>query len=86
MTKEQWESLVGCPGWDAMKQFLMSRRMDVMEAIAGDHLVAQDREKAIRECIIYKELAELSWPQIARFYDIPLTPEPKENDAAERRP
>lgn len=72
MTKEEWESLISSSGWDAFKRFLRDRRLDVMEAIAGDHIVEADREKAIRECVIYKEMAELRWEQIAKFYDIPL--------------
>lgn len=68
MTREEWESLVSSPGWPAFKQFLRDRRADVMEAIAGDHVVIGDREKAIRECIIYKELTGLTWEQVEYFY------------------
>lgn len=79
MTKEDWESLTSSPSWPAFRKFLLDRRTDVMEAIAGDHLVDMDRDKAIRECIIYKEMAELTWPQVAAFYGIPLE-EPKEEE------
>lgn len=69
MKREEYESLVSSPGWAAFKAFLRDRRMDVMEALAGDHLVTMDREKSIRECIIYKELADLSWEQVEHFYE-----------------
>lgn len=68
MTREEWESLVASPGWGALKQFMRDRRADVMEALAGDHIVVSDREKAIRECIIYKELSDLTWEQVEHFY------------------
>lgn len=68
MKREDWESLASCSGWATLKAFLRDRRTDVMEAIAGDHIVVADREKAIRECIIYKELSDLTWEQVEHFY------------------
>ena len=68
MTREDWESLVSSPGWPAFKAFLRARRADVMEAIAGDHIIVSDREKAIRECIVYQELADLTWDKVEDFY------------------
>jgi hypothetical protein len=68
MKREEFESLVSSPGWTAFRTFLRDRRADLMEAIAGDHIVVDDREKAIRECMIYKELAEISWEKIELFY------------------
>lgn len=70
MNKEHYEALVSSPGWPAFQKFLCDRRMDIMEALAGDHIVEADRGKAIKECVIYKELAELRWEQICKFYGI----------------
>lgn len=68
MTREEWELLVSSPGWSAFKAFLRDRRADVMEALACDRIVLEDREKAIRECIVYKEMIELPWEKIENFY------------------
>lgn len=77
MNREHYEALVSSAGWAPFLQFLLDRRADLAEALASDAIVEADKMKSVQQCIIFKELANLSWKQVDIFYrpDQQETPE-----------
>ena len=81
MNKDQYDSLVSSPGWEAMKTYLMDSRKLLRDKIAEVNIPASDIQLTIARCQTAKDLAEIGWPDIAKFYGIPLV-EQKENKEA----
>lgn len=78
MTKEEWQSLQGCPGWDAMRRYLMDYRARIMEQWATGRFplrgATQDASIAIEaqvRCEILGDLADMDWASIESFYAPP---------------
>lgn len=75
MTKDEYESLIACPGWTAMKRYLMDARAKIVEGVMDGKIGEDKRSEAIFRAQDLKDTAEIDWPTIAKFYDIPLEPE-----------
>lgn len=75
MTKDEYESLIASPGWDAMKRYLLEARAKLVEGVMDGAIQASARDEAIFRAQGLKDIAEMDWPTIAKFYDIPLEPE-----------
>lgn len=70
MTREEWQSLQGCPGWDAMRRYLMDYRARIMEQWASGGIKDRDGSAALR-CEIMGDLADMDWDSIKKFYAPP---------------
>lgn len=68
MKREHWEALSACSGWDAMKAFLMDSRSKIMEQIADGKIPDESLKEAIFRCQNLKDLAEMDWETIEKFY------------------
>ncbi len=70
-TRDLWDSLSHSPGWAAMKQFLVDHREKLKEQIAEGALNPSDTQQAIVRCQNIKDLAEMDWETIRKFYEPP---------------
>lgn len=77
MNKEQYESLVSSSGWSAMKGYLFDVRSRLAEELIEGRIPIGDRDDVIMRCQNLKDLAEMDWPTIAKFYNIPEDKEAK---------
>lgn len=76
-SKEHWDSLISSPGWDAMKGYLMDARTNIMEQMADGKIKPDIYPEAVARCQNLKDLADMDWATIAKFYGIKIE-EPKE--------
>lgn len=70
MTKEDWASLQGCPGWSALRQYLRDYRERLKEEWAQGKMGALNAE-AMFKCQILGDLADMDWDSIDSFYRPP---------------
>lgn len=70
MNREEWESLISTPGWDAMKRYLADYRLSMMEGMAEGNVPAEKMQETIVRCQTAKDLAEMDWATVAKFYNI----------------
>lgn len=76
MKREEWESLVSSPGWAALRRYLMDARARLSDDVMDGRIGEKDRAEAIYRAQNLKDLAEMDWATIAKFYGI--EEEPKE--------
>lgn len=69
MQKEDWESLQGCPGWSAMRQYLRDYRERIKESWATG-MIPVELAAQIR-CEILHDIADMDWASIDNFYRPP---------------
>ncbi len=67
MTKEDWSSLQACPGWDALKRYLLEFRTELANRMADG---SAPHPETMYRCQALKDLATLEWKDIAGFYDL----------------
>lgn len=75
MTNEEWQSLVGSPGWPKFKQYLRDCREGVKEGMARDRYSGMELEAAIIECQLLLKHSELTFDEVSRFYKTEETDE-----------
>ena len=92
MEQEEWQALVARPEWRKFEQYLRDWRIQLMESIAEGQLpltsVTGDPGgtvvDAIARCQVYKDLTELEWQDIAKFYYEPTDKyEEEDNDSTD---
>lgn len=66
MTKEAWESLLGSPGWEAFKLYMLDYRHTLMETFAAGACAKPELVSA--QCQILARMAGISLEQIQGFY------------------
>lgn len=71
MQKEDWESLQGCPGWSALRQYLRDYRERIKESWAGGQIGPGSAVDAQVRCEILHDLAGMDWASIDNFYRPP---------------
>lgn len=71
MQKEDWESLQGCPGWAAMRQYLRDYRERIKEQWALGTIRGFEVDKAAIRCEIMADIADMDWASIDNFYRPP---------------
>lgn len=74
MQKDEYESLISSTGWAAMKRYLLDYRAKITEGVMDGSIAAHQREEAIFRAQNLKDLAEMDWATIAKFYNIPIDP------------
>lgn len=75
MNREDYESLVSSSGWGAFKTYLLDNRAKIAEAIVDGNVNDDKLKEAIHRCQDMKDIAEIDWPTIAKFYGITETKE-----------
>lgn len=69
MKLEDWQSLNGNPGWEAFKDYLTANREKIKEGLAeGQYKTLTDVQGAVAFCQVFKDLVEMDWPTIEKFY------------------
>lgn len=82
MTKDDWASLAGSPGWPKLKQFWRDQRAMLMEGIARDKFPqGTPLNAAIIECQLLLAHAELDLATIDKFYGAESTEEEAQNES-----
>lgn len=76
MTREEWESLAGSPGWPKLKQYLFDYRAAIAEQMARGQITKDEYPMAVMRCQTAADLANISLADIDKFYGV----EPKEED------
>lgn len=71
MTKEDWDSLTACPGWLAMRGYLMDYRNSIMNQWADGKLKGPLADEAAMRCEILSDVANMDWESIDKFYRPP---------------
>lgn len=82
MTAEEWASLQGNPGWDALRQYIRDYRGRIMDEWAN-HVFDADSPYGIRaqiRCEVLHDVAEMDWASIERFYAKPEEPKEQEEE------
>lgn len=70
MTKDDWASLTSCPGWDAFKGYLMAERQKLADEVMDGQVKDPDLKEAIFRAQNLKDIAEMDWRTIAKFYGL----------------
>lgn len=70
ITKDEWASLTGSPGWPKLKQFWRDQREAVKEGLARGRFEGAKLTEAILECELLRSHVEVDLPQIDRFYGV----------------
>lgn len=81
MTPDEWQALAGSSGWSAMKRYLLDSRANIMEAIAEGSFKDTELHEAIFRCQNLKDLAEMDYKTIKKFYGIPDDTDHQAKDA-----
>lgn len=69
MKIEDWQSLAGNPGWEAFKAYLTANREKIKEGLAeGRYKTLDAVQEAVAFCQVYKDMVEMDWPTIEKFY------------------
>ena len=69
MTKDEWVSLAGAPGWPKLKQYLRDVRERSKENIAEGNISGVRLTETILQCQLLKDLAEMDYETIEKFYE-----------------
>lgn len=70
-SKDDWAALSASSGWSAMKRYLTDNRAKLMEQIAEGTFGDKSLSEAIIRCQNLKDLAEMDWETIRKFYGLP---------------
>lgn len=83
MLKDEWESLVGSTGWPKLRQYLRDVRERSKENIAEGKVCGDKLTETILQCQLLKDLSEMDFDTIQRFYE--ASNEPRQTpESAER--
>lgn len=65
MQREEWESLLGCPGWAAMKRYFHDYREAVKEHLARGQIPLPD---GVAMCTALANIIDMDFATIEEFY------------------
>lgn len=65
MQREEWESLLGCPGWAAMKRYFHDYREAVKEQLA---VGKAPHAESVAMCTALADIINMDFDSIENFY------------------